>query len=67
MGWNQAYPKTQKYCAFCKNWYDPTNSAIRPKVGEVWEYDNYVQKRCLVLKIQKFASTGGCKEYRCKI
>ena len=24
--------KTSKKCAICKNWYDPTNSAIEPKL-----------------------------------
>ena len=23
--------KNTKICAFCKYWYDPTNSAIKPK------------------------------------
>ena len=26
-------------CAFCKNWYDPTNSAIKPRSSALWEYD----------------------------
>ena len=27
------------YCAFCKHWYDPTNSAIKPLPGNWWEFD----------------------------
>lgn len=34
-------------CAFCKYWYDPTNSAIRPKGGkDMWEYDGNVKNKC---------------------
>ena len=31
--------KHVKKCAFCKNWYDPTNSAITPKSPAIgmWE------------------------------
>ena len=40
-----------KKCAFCKNWYDPTNSAIVPKsplIG-LWEIKDINQK-CMCLK-----------------
>lgn len=34
-------------CAFCKHWYDPTNSAIQPKGGkDMWEYDGNVKNKC---------------------
>lgn len=43
--------KTTKKCAFCKNWYDPTNSAIAPKspVIGLWEIKDTNQK-CMCLK-----------------
>ena len=43
--------KIMKKCAFCKNWYDPTNSAIAPKAPLIglWEIKNTNQK-CLCLK-----------------
>lgn len=43
--------KCVKKCAFCKNWYDPTNSAIAPKAPniELWEIKDINQK-CLCLK-----------------
>ena len=43
--------KVQKKCAFCKNWYDPTNSAIAPKspVIGLWEIKDTNQK-CMCLK-----------------
>ena len=36
-------------CAFCKNWYDPTNSAIRPRDVRAgfWEFDEKVKRQCL--------------------
>ena len=43
--------KHQKKCAFCKHWYDPTNSAIAPKSPKIglWEIKDINQK-CLCLK-----------------
>lgn len=40
-----------KKCAFCKNWYDPTNSAIAPKAPNIglWEIKDINQK-CICLK-----------------
>lgn len=36
--------KTIKKCAFCKYWYDPTNSAISPRSPKInlWEYDDKI-------------------------
>ena len=34
-------------CAFCKHWYDPTNSAIKPRSSALWEYDPRKRSRCL--------------------
>ena len=43
--------KHTKKCAFCKNWYDPTNSAITPKspIIGLWEIHDINQK-CLCMK-----------------
>ena len=43
--------KFSKKCAFCKNWYDPTNSAIAPKSPAIgmWEIRDINQK-CICLK-----------------
>ena len=35
------------YCAFCKHWYDPTNSAIKPLPGNWWEFDREKEARCM--------------------
>ena len=59
-----------KKCAFCKNWYDPTNSAIAPKAPQIglWEIKNINQK-CLCLKknIQMSANAFCSQSYECKL
>ena len=43
--------KHMNKCAFCKNWYDPTNSAIAPKSPAIglWEIKDINQK-CMCIK-----------------
>lgn len=43
-----------KKCAFCQNWYDPTNSAIRPKAPAVgmWEFNPRAKAMCLKKNIE---------------
>ena len=43
--------KYAKKCALCKNWYDPTNSAIAPKAPTIglWEIKD-VNQKCMCLK-----------------
>ena len=57
-------------CAFCKNWYDPTNSAIAPKSPAIglWEIKDTNQK-CICLKknIPTSANAFCSKDYSCKI
>ena len=46
-------------CAFCRYWYDPTNSALiakNPAAG-FWEYDQQMRKRCSMMN----AETAGCQ------
>lgn len=44
---------TSKKCAFCKNWYDPANSAIKPCGTITWEYDMEMKCMCRVKKVLK--------------
>ena len=64
----QANLKNAKKCAFCKYWYDPTNSAIAPKYPQrgVWEYDQNVKKKCLKTNFDKRADSW-CSKYEGKI
>ncbi len=57
-----------KKCAFCRNWYDPTNTAIRPKspaVG-IWEFDPSVTKPCTVRPGERKAFYQ-CPDFVCKL
>ena len=55
-------------CAFCKSWYDPTNSAISPKAPNIgiWEYDERRQAKCLVRNAE-MSAYHGCAKYACKM
>lgn len=57
-----------KKCAFCKNWYDPTNSAIRPKFTNVglWEYDKSQKAKCLIDNMEH-PSFSFCRKFECKV
>ena len=58
--------KTNKKCAFCKYWYDPTNSCISPVQLNFWEYDIKAKQKCLKRGIDK-PSTFSCSQYECKV
>lgn len=59
-----------KKCAFCKNWYDPTNSAIVPKSPAIglWQIKDINQK-CLCLKknIQMPANAFCSSDFKMKL
>lgn len=60
--------KTQKFCAFCKHWYDPANSHINPVTPKfaLWEFDPKAKSMC---SKRSRDITGGekCSSYECKI
>ena len=62
--------KSIKKCAFCKNWYDPTNSAIEPRspVIGLWTIKDTNQK-CLCVKknIQMSANAFCSRDFEPKI
>lgn len=60
--------KTTKKCAFCKYWYDPTNSAISPRSPRInlWEYDEKAKNKCLQKNFDMRASAF-CSQYECKL
>lgn len=63
--------KSCKYCCICKNWYDPTNSAITPvaPTNNTWGIvcDMYNdRKMCLKSNINKSA-VDTCGKFECKV
>lgn len=60
--------KHVKKCAFCKRWYDPTNSAISPRDPRInlWEYDDKCKMKCL-LKNYDTSASAFCGKYECKL
>lgn len=58
----------KKRCAFCKHWYDPTNSAIRPlnpNVG-LWEYERDKDNFCAIAKAKRHAWVS-CPKFEFKL
>ncbi len=60
--------KSQKFCAFCKNWYDPTNSYIEPVEPEfsIWNFDQFQKNHCMKRRHEVRADER-CQYYDCKI
>lgn len=57
-----------KKCAFCKNWYDPTNSAIEPMQGiKMWKYEQGVKKKCRARNDMLTVSSYTCPKFQCKL
>ena len=41
-----------KWCCFCKHWYDPTNSALKPKTGrDLFDIDPKVKCKCMKINL----------------
>lgn len=54
-------------CAFCKHWYDPSNSAIRPLPANWWEYDRDMEARCMETVCQKRKGRDSCGKFELKL
>ena len=55
-------------CAFCKHWYDPTNSAIVPKqpAAGFWEYDSMAKNKCMIRGVE-MAGMQSCGKFESKV
>lgn len=53
------HERTCRFCAFCKYWYDPTNSAIEPVGGSsgFWRFD--MSKEALCMKTVRMKRNPG--------
>lgn len=59
-----------KKCAFCKHWYDPTNSAIAPRAPRIgmWEIKDPNQKCTCLKKNLPMPATAFCNtDYEQKV
>lgn len=54
--------KQMKKCAYCKYWYDPTNSAIAPKAPAInlWEIKDINQKAMCLKRNIKMSASAFC-------
>lgn len=55
-------------CAFCKNWYDPTNQAISPKAPALglWNYDANMRNKCMKRNTER-RGIETCNQFESKI
>ena len=56
----------KKICAFCRHWYDPSNSNLRILSGSRVEYETSVMKPCTVKGFNMMASTS-CSKFESKL
>ena len=55
-------------CAFCKHWYDPTNSALEPAFGKgMWRIEPSMKSKCLLNNISKSATSAPCYKFESKL
>ena len=70
IGWGTATlgNPSMKKCAFCKYWYDPTNSAIEPATPQAgyWKYERNIKCKCTKTGLTKPAFAT-CNRYECKL
>ena len=59
--------RNSKICAFCKSWYDPSNSHLNPvnTVSGFWEYESDAKCKCLKTNLEKF-SWNSCTKFQSK-
>ena len=62
---NKKFPK----CAFCKYWYDPTNSNIAPKTPQFgfWQINDTNKKALCLKKNLQVPAHASCPKYECKL
>ena len=60
--------KNSKYCAICKYWYDPCNTAITPRVGgKHWDFDPKAKHECTKKGNRLTAGIYSCPMFECKL
>jgi len=55
-----------RWCCFCKYWYDPTNSALTPRLNrDMYDVDKTVKCRCTCKNLLTPA-VGNCPKFEKK-
>ncbi len=56
-----------RWCCFCKNWYDPANKAIKPRVNKnLFDVDKNAKNKCMVKNLMTPA-LGNCPKFEKKM
>lgn len=55
----------RKNCVFCKYWYDPGDTCIKPVSQFFVEYDSNVKKRCTIKNAMMY-SMARCNKFESK-
>ena len=68
MGSTTLSPNKRGVCAFCRHWYDVTNSHINPKnpKNNLWEYDRNAKCKCMIYNSDR-SGYMSCPKYECKV
>lgn len=61
-----ANSKETRICAFCRFWYDPTNSAIKPKMGNFFYFEETISKPCAKRDNLETPAWSSCGHFACK-
>ncbi len=56
-----------KWCCFCANWYDPANSALKPRTGRnLFDVDNTAMSKCMATNL-KTKALFTCPKFKPKL
>lgn len=62
-----ANSKKNKYCAICKHWYDPTNSALKKVAGKnLYKINTGISMPCNI-RINKTKALFTCRSFEPKL
>ena len=63
------YNVKSRKCAFCKYWYDPTNSNISPKSPNMgfWQILDTTKKTTCLKKNLQVSACATCPKFECKL
>jgi hypothetical protein len=65
MSWATISLQSARICAFCKYWWDPACTCIRPQNMQFWQYEASAKCRCLK-RGADMAASASCGMFRYK-